>query len=117
MCSSDLRYLDRLSGIKGIHISNIRPGIRRNYAYFPVLFDGYKMNRDMIYEKLKNKGIFTRKYFYPLTNAFRCYKGEFDLSRTPIAQHIADRVLVLPLYADLSFKDVDRICDYILNDK
>ena len=31
-----------------------------------------------------------------------------------MAEYIAGRVLTLPIYADLSLSDVDRICDIVL---
>ncbi|AUM96497.1 TPA: DegT/DnrJ/EryC1/StrS family aminotransferase [Clostridium botulinum] len=109
------RYVRRLSNINGIRLCKAQAGVKRNYAYFPTVFDGYKLNRDEIFEKLKKQNIFARKYFYPLTNSFECYKGRFDVEKTPVAKYIADRVLCLPLYADLDLEDVDRICDIILN--
>lgn len=109
------RYVERLNNIKGIKLCNPQTGVKSNYAYFPVVFDGYKLNRDEVIEKLKEQNIFARKYFYPLTNSFECYKGRFDVEKTPVAKYIADRVLTLPLYADLEIEDVDRICDIILN--
>ena len=33
---------------------------------------------------------------------------------TPVAAHTAERVLTLPMYADLPLETVDRICDIIL---
>jgi dTDP-4-amino-4,6-dideoxygalactose transaminase len=109
------RYVERLSGVKGIKLCKPQDGVKSNYAYFPVVFDGYKMNRDEVFEKLKAENIFARKYFYPLTNSFACYQGRFDVEKTPVAKYIADRVLTLPLYADLALDDVDRICDIILS--
>ena len=41
---------------------------------------------------------------------FQCYEGRFSSKDTPVAKYIADRVLTLPLYADLALEDVDRIC-------
>ena len=108
------RYVKRLSGIDGVKICKPQDGIKSNYAYFPVVFDGYKMTRDEVAEKLKAEDIFARKYFYPLTNSFECYKGRFDVEKTPVAKYISDRVLTLPLYSDLALEDVDRICDIIL---
>ena len=83
---------------------------------FPVVFDGYKYTRNEVFEKLAEQGIGARKYFYPLTNSFECYRNypTAGTEKTPVAQHIALRVLTLPLYADLSLEDVDRICDVIL---
>jgi dTDP-4-amino-4,6-dideoxygalactose transaminase len=107
-------YIERLSGVSGIRLCKSQTGVKSNYAYFPVVFDGYKMSRDEVFEKLKAENIYARKYFYPLTNSFDCYKGRFDVEKTPVAKYVADRVLTLPLYADLALDDVDRICDIIL---
>ena len=109
------RYVERLSNVNGIRLSEPQPGVKSNYAYFPVVFDGYQMSRDEVFEKLKAEGIYARKYFYPLTNSFECYKDRFDVGKTPVAKYIADRVLTLPLYADLALEDVNRICNIILN--
>ena len=107
------RYRQRLSGVGGIKLVSEQDGVKSNYAYFPVVFDGYKYDRDQIFEMLKNEDIIARKYFYPLTNSFECYK-DYDKGETPVAEHIATRVLTLPLFADLTVEDVDKICDIIL---
>ena len=54
-----------------------------------------------------------RKYFYPLTKKLACYGNDFSRDGTPVADYISASVLALPLYADLSFQDVDRICNII----
>lgn len=107
------RYIEQLSNIDGIKISKPQLGVKSNYAYFPVVFDGYKKNRDEVLEELKVYNIFARKYFYPLTNSFNCYKYQYNVDDTPVAKYIAERVLTLPLYADLDLEDVDRICEII----
>lgn len=109
-------YRERLSGIKGIKLCKKQEGVISNYSYFPVVFNGYKFTRDEVFEKLKNENIVARKYFYPLVNEYDCYKNlsTADVKMTPIAKHIADKVLTLPLYADLSIQDIDKICDIIL---
>lgn len=109
------RYYQLLKNVKGIKLNIQNSNLQSNYAYFPVVFDGYKYNRNEIYEMLKENGIYARKYFYPLTNSFDCYKNEFDDKETPVAKYVAERVLTLPIYADLSIDDVDRICGIILN--
>lgn len=111
------RYRERLNGIKGIKLSIIQKNVESNYAYFPVVFDGYKYTRNEIIERLAKEGIGARKYFFPLTNSFECYKNypTAGVEKTPIAQYMALRVLTLPLYADLSLYDVDKICDIIIS--
>ncbi len=107
-------YRRLLSNVQGIKLCPEQKGIKSNYAYFPVVFDGYKYNRDEIIEKLGRENIFARKYFYPCTNEFSAYKDLFKIQDTPVAKYIAQRVLTLPLYADLSIEDAERICNIIL---
>ena len=109
-------YRARLEGVPGLQLNPVQEGVRSNNAYFPVVFDGFRMTRDEVFARLAEQKINARKYFYPLTNSFACYAGKpgFDPADTPVAAHVADRVLTLPLYADLSDEDVDRICDIIL---
>lgn len=108
------RYRERLQNIEGIKIIHTPEGIKENYAYFPVIFDNYKYTRDEIFKKLGEENIIARKYFYPLTNDFECYKGKYNSKDTSVAKYMADRVLTLPLYADLELEVVDKICDIIL---
>lgn len=112
-------YRERLSGVKGIRLCQPQKDVEPNYAYFPVVFDGYKYTRNEVYEKLMEQGITARKYFYPLTNSFECYRHypTAGVEKTPVAQRLALRVLTLPLYPDLNLQDVDRICDIILDTK
>ena len=115
-CRVVKRYRQHLEGVSGIRLCPPQKDVQSNYAYFPVVFDGYRYNRDEVFNLLKEKDILTRKYFYPLTNSFDCYKelATAGVEKTPVAQYIAERVLTLPLYADLTEADVDRICDTIL---
>ncbi|MEB2298021.1 DegT/DnrJ/EryC1/StrS family aminotransferase [Lysinibacillus xylanilyticus] len=104
------RYVEHLSGIRGIKLLPPPKDVSSNYAYLPVVFDGFQLSRDEVYEKLMKHNIFSRKYFYPLTNSFECFREKFNAADTPVAKYIAERVLTLPLYGDLMLEDVDKIC-------
>ncbi len=108
------RYWERLEGVPGIKLP--KPGLDTvwNYAYFPVIFDGYKMNRDQVQAKLAKEDIYARKYFYPITNEAACYAEKYGEIDMPVAKHASECVLTLPMYADLTIGDVDRICDIVL---
>lgn len=110
-------YRERLSGVEGVRLCDDQNDVEPNYAYFPVVFDNYKYTRNEIFNMLDEQGIGARKYFYPLTNSFECYRNypTAGIENTPVAQHIALRVLTLPLYADLKMEEVDKICNIILN--
>lgn len=110
------RYRKHLEGVPGIQINPIQENVKSNYAYFPIIVDEkiFGVTRNEISDKLAENGIFSRKYFYPLTNTFDCFHGKYDVNETPIALHISKRVLTLPLYADLELEIVDKICNIIL---
>ncbi len=110
------RYTECLSEAKGIHIPVVQSGVESNYAYYPIIIKEkeFGATRDEVYQTLRENNIFPRKYFYPLTNSFACYQGRFDVQRTPIALWISERVLTLPLYADLESETVERICDILI---
>ncbi len=111
-------YRKRLSDIKGIRLCAEQENVQSNYAYFPAVFDEtvFGADRNAVFAALAENGIVARKYFYPLTNNIECYADlpTADINMTPVAQYYADRVLTLPLFADLSIEDVDRICDVIV---
>lgn len=113
------RYREHLEGVDGLRLNVQQPKVRSNYAYFPVVFDEnlFGASRNEVMDALAQNGIGARKYFYPLTNTFECFHGKYDVDATPVALHVAKRVLTLPLYADLSMEDVDRICKIVLEQK
>lgn len=111
------RYYERLSGVDGLQLNPVQKEVQPNYSYFPVVFDEavFGADRDDVMAALAQNGIGARKYFYPLTNAFECFHGQYDPQKTPVALRVSRRVLTLPLYADLPLSDVDTICDIVLS--
>lgn len=108
------RYRERLSGVDGIRLCPKQPGVKMNYAYMPVVFEGYRLSRDEVFARLTERDIHPRKYFYPCVNAYQCYRDRFSPEDTPIAARISREILTLPMYADLPVETVDEICDIIL---
>lgn len=113
------RYLSRLANVEGIQLSPMQKDVEPNYAYFPIVIDEsvFGADRNEVFKRLEENNIGARKYFYPLTNTFDCFNGKYDANLTPVALHISNRVLTLPLYADLSMEEVDKICDVVLSCK
>lgn len=100
-----------LKEIKGIKIPTSETNVEQNYAYYPVvIMEEYSLTRDELFDKLKDNGIFARKYFYPIITDFNCYKNEYDSKETPIAKYVSDRVITLPIYGDLDLDIVKEIC-------
>jgi dTDP-4-amino-4,6-dideoxygalactose transaminase len=108
-----VRYRSELRGVPGITFFDDMPGVRHNYSYFPIFVDAekYGMTRDELYQKLKDKGVLSRRYFYPLISSFDTYSGleSANPSNLPVANHVADSVLCLPMHHELSEQDMDKI--------
>lgn len=112
-------YRKALSGVEGITLCPEQANVKSNYAYFPIVVDPevFGIDRDELQKKLLEQGILARKYFYPATNDFQCYQGKFALQPTPVARKLAQQVLVLPLYPELTEADVAEICALIVKEK
>lgn len=107
-------YKDRLSGIDGIEVFEGNKEGSKNYAYFPILVKGeYKLNRNELYDKLKAGGIYSRKYFYPLTSDQACFKDKYKNISIACARRLSEQVLTLPIYEELELKALDRIVDIL----
>lgn len=82
-----------------------------NYSYFPVIFPSEAMLL-MVEKKLNVSGIYPRRYFYPSVNTFTHILPYMEM---PVSEDIAKRILCLPLYCDLSKKNIERIASEILS--
>lgn len=109
------RYDEQLKDVPGIILNKRQEGVESNYAYYPIVVseEVFGKNRDEVFGELERYGIHARKYFYPLTSDYDCFRGKFDSSKTPIAYRISKQILTLPLYPDLPMEQVDRICSII----
>ncbi len=109
------QYHAQLSGIPGLQLNVVQEDVEPNYAYLPIVIHEkeFGATRDDVFEALAECGIGARKYFYPATNSYECYRGRFDPNKTPVAQKVSRQVLTLPLYADLEIRDVERICEVV----
>jgi dTDP-4-amino-4,6-dideoxygalactose transaminase len=112
----DARYRDGLAGVKGIHCLSDAGEKVANYAYFPILVrPEYPLNREGLYQKLRDKGIYARRYFYPLISDFPMYRGlpSAAQSNLPVASKAASEVICLPIYPALSNEQVGAVIELL----
>ncbi len=112
----DATYRECLKDVPGIKFPPPLPeNIKYNHAYQPVEIDGeqFGMSRDALYEALKKYNIYTRRYFYPLLCDFPCYKTLSFNDPLTTARRVSERILCLPIYADLAVEEAVRICEII----
>ncbi len=106
-------YRKALRNVDGISFWDDMPGVRHNYSYFPIFVDAkkYGMTRDELYMKMKDQGVWGRRYFYPLISEFSTYRG-LESSRPenlPNAHRMADTVICLPMHHALTEAEIDKI--------
>ncbi len=103
-------YKNNLEKTEGLLLFQENINVEKNYSYFPVLVNGsFHRDRDDLYSKLKKNNIYPRKYFYPLTSDEKCFGDKYRKNDLKTARRLAAQVIVLPLYPDLGFDQVDRI--------
>lgn len=108
-----LRYREKLRDVAGISFFDDMPGVRHNYSYFPIFVDAdkYGMTRDELYFKMKENGILSRRYFFPLISSFSTYRGLPSATKEnlPQAHKMADRVICLPMHHSLNDEDIQLV--------
>jgi len=111
-------YRNALRNVAGISFMDDMPRVRHNYSYFPIFVDKekYGMTRDELYFKMKDQGVWGRRYFYPLISEFSTYRG-LKSSRPenlPNAHKMADTVICLPMHHALAEEEINRVIESIL---
>jgi dTDP-4-amino-4,6-dideoxygalactose transaminase len=112
----DLNYREGLNGLKGIRCLPQSGQHVANHSYFPIMVEAdYPMSRDALYQKLKDHGIYSRRYFYPLITEFPMYRSlpSAAPSNLPVATAAAQKVLCLPIYPNFSANSQKRVMDLI----
>ena len=113
----DAQYREKLSSIPGVKCPTLPADTIYNHAYFPILISKeYPLSRDELNDKLREHGIFPRRYFYPLVTKFSMYRGlpSAAPSNLPISLEVADQVLCLPIYPALENESIARIVSIIM---
>ena len=115
--SIDARYRAGLSGVEGISLLPIVPETEGNFSYFPILVSaGYRESRDGLFERMRKHGVFPRRYFYPLISEMPMYRGlpSSSAENLPVATRVSREILCLPIHADLTVEEQDRVIELIV---
>ena len=97
----------------GIHLHHKRKGVTIAYNQFPIIFeDPTKVEK--IKKKLWKEGIeTTRQYLKPLHHYFNL---GYEVGEFPVAQKVAQRLLLFPTHYCVGEKDIERGIDIIRNE-
>ncbi|MFG0600637.1 DegT/DnrJ/EryC1/StrS family aminotransferase [Delftia sp. WSY_4] len=106
------RYGCELSGLDGVGFPRARDFSEINNSYYPIFVDPVEgRSRNDLYEFLKERGVYSRRYFYPLINNFEIYQKTLAGKKLflPVAESLSERVLCLPIYPSLSDEEQTRV--------
>lgn len=113
-----IKYRQALRSVEGISFFDDMPGVRHNYAYFPIFVDKdkYGQTRDELYFKMRERNVLGRRYFYPLISTFSTYRGleSANPDNLPNAHKMAEQVICLPMHHLLTDSDIARVLDCIV---
>ena len=112
----DLQYRASLASIPGIRCFEYEPGQVPPFSYFPIAVDpDYGKARNSLWEYLQEKGINARQYFSPLISSHPQFRDlpSAQPENLPVATRLADRILCLPMYTDLTLDDVSLVAESI----
>lgn len=112
----DLRYRESLADVEGVTCPPRNDQSVDNFSYFPILIgEDYPLSRDELYFKMRESGVFARRYFYPLVSDFPMYRGlpSSNISNLLIAKKTANQVICLPIYPQLEYAEQQRVIDLI----
>lgn len=87
----------------------LREGTVWNFTYYPLFFPT-ETQMLRVKTELNNRGIFPRRYFYPALNSLP-YVSNVTM---PVAESISERVLCLPVSADLKTEEAEQIATAVL---
>ena len=107
-------YMEKLKKVCGVGFFEKCSETDSNYGYFPILInDSHIRTRDEVYEFLKQKDVYARKYFYPITSDQACFRNKYRNVELDNARELSRQVLVLPLYEKLEFTNISIISNLL----
>lgn len=104
-------YFQKLGEHPDIQLPQNEEWADNAYHLFPVQFvNRLENSRDQIYNDLKDAGIDVQVHYVPI-HRMPLYASDYHASDFPNAETYFSRCLSLPLYCDLSYKDIERILE------
>ncbi|MCX7747187.1 MAG: DegT/DnrJ/EryC1/StrS family aminotransferase [Clostridia bacterium] len=100
-----------LNNIPRLHLNFTSIEAKNVYWMVCLEVEGYEeADRDKLINDLKNEGIDSRPYFYPISD-MPMYKR----ANTPVVHKVYKRGINLPSYFDISESDIKYVCDKIIS--
>lgn len=113
------KYNHIFSAIKGVSVQQLPENVTYSEQYYPVFIDKEKagFSRDQMYDQLKQKNIYTRKYFTPICTDFVPFKDYQIVTNhsNAVIDSLKSQVLCLPFHSDVTDVHLHIIRDSVTN--
>ena len=97
-----VEYYQKLLIGSNLQQLKIREDTEWNYHYFPVVFNSEE-ELLIAKQRLNDKNIFPRRYFYPSLNTIEYVNG----NNCPLSEDISKRILCLPLFVGIENETIE----------
>ena len=114
------KYDKAMGQLFGITLQKKQAGVVNSEQYYRIVVDASKFGRSRndLYDSLKKRGIFARKYFHPICTDFVPYKKwpVYTTRPCPYVDTVKSQVLCLPFHSGVTDEDVAEI-EYVFSAK
>ena len=109
-------YSEALKTVRGIEIyRKVKKGETNNYGYYPILItEEYPLNRDQLYLKMREAGIYARKYFYPITSDQNCFRNKYKDIDLTNSRSVSQNILSIPIYEGMTIEEQERVINSLI---
>jgi dTDP-4-amino-4,6-dideoxygalactose transaminase len=111
------RYREALRAVPGIGFPEVLAGDRSTFKDFTILVreESFGLRAEELGRALSAVGIETRRYYAPPVHEMQAYRSVVPRNGgLPVTAAIADQVLTLPLWSDMTPLQVDRVVDAVV---
>ncbi|MEW5896126.1 MAG: aminotransferase class I/II-fold pyridoxal phosphate-dependent enzyme [Nanoarchaeota archaeon] len=107
------KYIEELSEIEDIILPKIKPENISTWFVFPLRVK--EKIRDKLIQKLNEKGIQSKAYFFPCIHLQPFYKEKFGYQKGtfPIAEKLSKETLIIPFYPALTNEQIKEVKEKI----
>ncbi len=110
-----LYYNSLLEKVEGISLPPEAKWAKNVYWMYTILIEkNFGLNRDELMVRLKEKGVDSRRAFYPV-HAQPLYAKQFAGQKFPVADQLSDKGVYLPSGNTLTKKQIDQVVETLIS--
>lgn len=107
------RYRDAIVGISGVSLQHVPDGVEHACYLFAARLSPLLYDRAAFRSRLESRGVGTQVHYVPLHRQ-PLFSDDLGAGDCPVAEDLGRGVVSLPLYADISDAEVDRVINEAL---